>query len=123
MSVQDHDTGPNGVTVDELVGKLFPYIEDLLRKLDGDEFSTNDFIDIMLQVPDTRAAYDAAGRSWGERRRETKMVLHGQIIPSALRRSNLVEWIGFAYGEEDEYAVPGMWRLKTMTETSANDGE
>ena len=113
MTIQDHDTGPNGVTVDDLVEKLFPYIENLLMKLDGDEFSTNDFIEIMLQVPDTRAAYDAAGRAWGEQRRQTKMVLHGQIIPSALRRSQLVEWIGFAYGEADEYAVPGMWRLKT----------
>lgn len=111
MSIQDHDTGPNGVTVDDLVEKLFPYIEDLLSKLDGDEFSTNDFIGIMLQVPETKLAYDAAGRSRGEQRRQTKMVLHGQIIPNALRRSKLVEWIGFAYGEADEFAVPGLWRL------------
>lgn len=111
MSIQDHDTGPNGVTVDDLVEKMFPYIEDLLRRLEGDEFSTNDFIDIMLQVPDTKAAYDAAGRAWGEQRRQTKMVLHGQVIPSALRKSSLVEWVGFAHGEVDEFAVPGIWKL------------
>lgn len=111
MSIQDHDTGPNGVTVDDLVEKMFPYIEDLLRRLEGDEFNTNEFIDIMLQVPDTKAAYDAAGRAWGEQRRQTKMVLHGQVIPAALRRSNLVSWVGFAYGENDEFAVPGIWKL------------
>ena len=49
MSIQDHDTGPSGVTVDELVEKMFPYIEDLLRRLEGDEFTTNEFIDIMQQ--------------------------------------------------------------------------
>lgn len=111
MSIQDHDTGPNGVTVDDLVEKMFPYIEDLLRRLDGSEFNTNEFIEIMLQVPDTKAAYDAAGRAWGEKRRQTKMVLHGQVIPAALRRSSLVEWVGFAYGESDEFAVPGIWNL------------
>lgn len=111
MSIQDHDTGPNGVTVDDLVEKMFPYIEELLRRLEGEEFNTNEFIEIMLQVPDTRAAYDAAGRAWGEQRRQTKMVLHGQVIPAALRRSQLVEWVGFAYGERDEFAVPGIWRL------------
>lgn len=116
MSIQDHDTGPTGVTIDDLVEKMFPYIEDLLRRLDGDEFSTNELIDIMLQVPDTKAAYDAAGRSWGEPKRQTKMVLHGQIIPGVLRKSSLVEWVGFAYGEADDFAVPGIWRLVPQSE-------
>lgn len=111
MSIQDHDTGPNGVTVDELVEKMLPYIEDLIRRIEGDEFSTNEFIGLMLQVPETQRAYEAAARAWGEQRRQTKQVLHGQIIPGALRRSTLVEWIGYAYGERDEYAVPGLWRL------------
>ncbi len=111
MSVRDHDTGPNGVTVDELVEKLTPSIEALLARIEGDEFSTNDFIEIMLGVPDTRMAYDAAGRAWGEKRRQTKMVLHGQVIPGVLRKSSQVEWAGFAYGESDEFAVPGLWRL------------
>lgn len=112
MGVQAHDTGPNGVTVDDLIEKMLPFIEDLLRQIDGDEFMTNDFIDLMLQVPETKAAYDAAGRAWGEQRRQTKMVLHGQVIPGALRKSPLVEWIGFAHGEQDEFAVPSWWRLR-----------
>lgn len=111
--VQAHDTGPNGVTVDDLVEKMFPYIEELLRRIDGEEFTTNDFIDLMLQVPETKAAYDAAGRAWGEQRRLTKQVLHGQVIPAALRRSSLVEWIGYAHDQTDEYAIPSWWRLVT----------
>lgn len=113
MSIQDHDTGPNGVTVDELTERMTPYIENLLMKLEGDEFTTNELIELMLQVPDTKKAYDAAGKAWGEQRRQTKMVLHGQIIPNVLRRTKLVEWVGFAYGEADEFAVPGIWRLTT----------
>lgn len=109
--VQAHDTGPNGVTVDDLVEKMLPYIEELLRRIDGEEFTTNAFIELMLKVPETAAAYDAAGRAWGEHRRQTKQVLHGQVIPAALRRTPLVEWQGYAYGEADEYAIPGIWRL------------
>jgi hypothetical protein len=115
--VQAHDTGPNGVTVDDLVEKMLPYIEDLLRRIEGDEFMTNDFIDLMLQVPETAAAYDAAGRAWGEHRRQTKQVLHGQVIPAALRKSRLVEWVGYAHGEADEYSIPGWWRLLVSNES------
>jgi hypothetical protein len=39
------------------------------------------------------------------------MVLHGQIVPGALRRSDLVEWNGFAHGEADEFSVPAWWRM------------
>lgn len=111
MGVQAHDTGPNGVTVDDLVEKVFPYVEALLRRIDGDEFSTNDFIDLMLQVPETNAAYEAAIRAWGENKRHSKMVLHGQIIPGALRKSNMVEWGGFVHGEPDEFGVPAWWKM------------
>lgn len=115
MGVQAHDTGPNGVTVDDLIEKMLPFVQELLRRIDGDEFTTNDFIDLMLDVPETAAAYDAAGRAWGEQRRQTKMVLHGQVVPGALRKSGLVEWSGYAYGEEDEFCVPAWWRLTTGT--------
>ncbi len=111
MSVRDHDTGPNGVTVDDLIEKMGPYVEDLLRRIDGEEFTTNDFIELMLAVPETSRAYHAAIRAWGENERHSKMVLHGQIIPGALRRSSLVEWAGFAHGEADEFSVPAWWRL------------
>lgn len=111
MGVQAHDTGPNGVTVDDLVEKIFPYTEELLRRIDADEFTTNDFIGLMHQVPETEAAYQAAIRAWGEQERHSKMVLHGQIIPGALRKSSLVEWAGFAHGEADEFSVPAWWRM------------
>ena len=39
------------------------------------------------------------------------MVIHGQVIPAALRRSHRVIWVGFAHGVTDEYAVPAWWRL------------
>ena len=111
MSVRDHDTGPNGVTVDELIEKMFPYVEDLLRRIEGEEFTTNDFIDLMLSVPETNRAYHAALRAWGENERQSKMVVHGQIVPGALRKSALVEWAGFAHGEADEYSVPAWWHM------------
>lgn len=111
MGVRAHDTGPNGVTVDDLVERIFPYVEELLRRIDGEEFTTNDFITLMLQVPETEAAYEASIRAWGEDRRHSKMVLHGQVIPGALRRSRLVEWNGFAHGEADEFSVPAWWRF------------
>jgi hypothetical protein len=111
MSVRDHDTGPNGVTVDDLIEKLFPVVEDLLRRIEGDEFTTNDFIDVMLSVPEAADAYHAAIRMWGENQRQSKMVIHGQIVPGALRKSSLVEWSGFAHGEADEFSVPAWWRM------------
>lgn len=112
MTPRNHDTGPNGVTVDQLIDRIFPVIDDLLGQLDGDEFTTSDFIDLMQSVPDTAEAYNQALVAWGEAERPGMMVIHGQIIPGALRRSTKVEWIGFAHGEVDEYAVPAWWRLK-----------
>lgn len=112
MGVQAHDTGPNGVTVDELIEKMLPFVEELLRRIDGEEFTTNDFIGLMLQVPETAAAYESGIRAWGENRRQSKMVLHGQIIPGALRKSDMVQWNGFAHGEADEFSVPAWWRIK-----------
>jgi hypothetical protein len=112
VGVQAHDTGPNGVTVDELIEKMLPFVEELMRRIDGEEFTTNEFIDLMLQVPETAAAYEAGIRAWGENRRQSKMVLHGQIIPGALRKSDMVQWNGFAHGEADEFSVPAWWRLR-----------
>jgi hypothetical protein len=114
MGVQAHDTGPNGVTVDDLVEKMQPYIEALLQRIDADEFTTNDFIALMLEVPETAAAYDAGIRAWGEAPRQSKMVLHGQVIPGALRKSSLVEWNGFAHGEADEFSVPAWWKMRRV---------
>jgi hypothetical protein len=113
MAPRNHDTGPSGVTVDELVDQIFPVIDDLLGQIQGDEFTTTDFIELMQSVPGTAEAYSQVIVAWGEQERQSKMVIHGQVIPAALRRSTRVEWAGFAHGIEDEYAVPAWWKLVT----------
>jgi hypothetical protein len=90
---------------------LAPTIHDILSRIEGDEFTTTEFIALLQSDPDANAAYLEALRRWGEGERSAKMVVHGQVIPGILRRSNLVEWLGFAYGEDDPYAVPGRWGL------------
>ncbi len=116
MPRRDHDTGPTGVTVDQLIDRIFPVVDKVLANLDGDEFTTTEFVDLMLTVPEGAAAYREAIRLWGEEERPTKMVIHGQVIPGAMRKSRYVEWAGYAHGEADEYAVPAWWRL------TRNDG-
>lgn len=111
MAPRNHDTGPTGITVDQLVDRIFPVIDELLGQIEGDEFTTTDFIDLMQAAPQAAEAYREALIAWGERERPSKMVIHGQVIPGALRRSKKVEWTGFAHGEVDEYAVPAWWRL------------
>lgn len=111
MPANPHDTGPNGVTVDDLVDEIFPVVDDLLAHLEGDEFTTVDFIELMLSVPGPAEAYDHALRRWGEQERQSRMVVHGQVIPAALRRSRHVQWVGFAHGVTDDYAVPAWWKL------------
>ena len=91
---------------------LTPVIEDLLARLDGDEFTTVDFIEVMRSDEAGEAAYLEAIRRWGESDQYAKMVLHGQAIPGVLRRSTRVEWLGFAHGVADAYAVPANWRLR-----------
>ncbi len=97
--------------VGELIDALSPVVEDILHRLEGDEFTTVEFIEVMLTDPPAAAAYEEALRRWGEGERYAKMVVHGQVIPSILRRSARVEWVGFAHGEDDPYAVPARWRL------------
>ena len=99
--------------VDALTDFLEPVIDDLLRRLEGDEFTTSEFIEVMQSDPEAAAAYDEALRQWGEGERYAKMVVHGQVIPAAMRRSGRVEWAGFAYGEDDPYAVPARWLLRS----------
>lgn len=97
--------------VDALVDLLAPTVDALLARLDGDEFTTTEFIELMLSDPPSAAAYHEALRQWGEGERYAKMVVHGQVIPAAMRRSGRAEWTGFAHGERDPYAVPATWRL------------
>ncbi len=111
MARRDHDTGPNGITVDDLIDELFPVVDNLLQRIEGDEFTTNDFVELLLATPEGAAAYEQALFHWGESERHSKLVIHGQAIPGALRRSTHVEWTGYAHGENDEFGVPAWWRL------------
>ena len=97
--------------VDAITAFLAPTIDGILNRIEGDEFSTTEFIALLQSDLEANAAYLEALRRWGESDRAAKMVVHGQVIPGILRRSNLLEWIGFAHGENDPYAVPGRWRL------------
>ena len=97
--------------VDAITAFLAPTIDGILARIEGDEFTTTEFIALLQSDPEANAAYLEALRRWGEGDRAAKMVVHGQVIPGVLRRSTLVEWIGFAHGEDDPYAVPGRWRL------------
>ena len=97
--------------VDAITDFLAPTIDDILSRIEGDEFTTTEFIALLQSDPEANAAYLEALRRWGEGDRAAKMVVHGQVIPGILRRSNLVEWVGFAHGDDDPYAVPGRWRL------------
>lgn len=83
----------------------------VLDRLDGSEFSTPEFIGVLLTDPDAAAAYDEAIRRWGESEHAAKMVLHGQVFPAILRAATNVEWLGFAHDVADAYAVPAWWRL------------
>jgi hypothetical protein len=97
--------------VDAITAFLQPTIDGILSRLEGDEFTTTEFIELMRSDPAANAAYEEALRRWGEGERYAKMVVHGQVIPGILRRSALVEWLGFAHGVADPYAVPARWRL------------
>jgi len=97
--------------VDAITAFFAPTIDDILSRIEGDEFTTTEFISLIESDPQANAAYLEAVRRWGEGERAAKMVIHGQVIPGILRRSNLVEWLGFAHDAEDPYAVPGRWRL------------
>lgn len=98
--------------VDAIMDFLTPVIDELLSRLEGDEFTTVDFIEVMRSDEVGETAYLEAVRLWGESEHYAKMVLHGQAIPGVLRRSPHVEWLGFAHGVPDQYAVPANWRLR-----------
>jgi hypothetical protein len=97
--------------IDELVAYITPHVVAAAERINVAEFTTVEFIAVMQLDPDIQRAYDEALTRWPERDTElAKLVIHGQVIPQALRRSGLVEWAGFAYGEDDPYAVPAWWR-------------
>lgn len=102
---------PSADPIAELIRMLDEPVTGILQRLEGDTFTTPQFIDVMLTDPTAAEAYREALRRWGETERTAKMVVHGQVIPAILRQSGLVEWIGFAHEEDDPYAVPAWWRL------------
>ena len=106
--------------VDAIIDYLQPTIEDILSRLDGDEFTTTEFIALLQTDPEGNAAYHEALRRWGEGDRYARMVIHGQVIPGILRRSARVEWLGFAHGVDDPYAVPARWGIVGGDSEEAN---
>ena len=97
--------------VDDLVELMTPVVEDVLGRMEGQSFTTPQFIELLLSDPAGDAVYHEAVRRWGEAEHASKMVVHGQVIPAILRRSPRVEWSGYAHGEPDPYAVPAWWTL------------
>jgi hypothetical protein len=114
MGARNHRAGGTSVSVDEVIAELTPAVDWLLAQIQPGEFTTTDFIQFMQSVPRTKAAYDEAIARWGEPEKPSKMVIHGQVIPAILRHSSIVEWIGYAYELEDEYAVPAWWRINDV---------
>ncbi len=90
---------------------LRPHIGSVVRRVNVDEFTTVEFVEVMQVDDGCREAYLQALDRWPESDETlAKMVIHGQIIPELLRATGIVEWAGYAHGEEDAYAVPAWWR-------------
>jgi hypothetical protein len=98
-------------SIDELIEFMTPAIEAILARVDVPEFTTPDLVAALRTDPDAEEIYLEAVRRWGEDDRSSKLVIHGQVIPGVLRKSSQVRWSGFAYGEDDEFAVPAWWAL------------
>lgn len=97
--------------VDEIAAFLRPTVESIVNRLEGEEFTTVEFIALLNSDPEGVRAYRESLRLWGESERYARMVIHGQVIPGILRHIPRVEWVGFSHGESDPYAVPAIWRL------------
>lgn len=97
--------------VEEIVQFLRPAVLAIVDRIEAEEFTTAQFIDVLQSDPGSKAAYDEALTRWGEDLHYSKMVVHGQVIPTILRQSPRLSWAGFAHGEPDPYAVPAWWRV------------
>ncbi len=90
---------------------LRPHVASIVGRVNVDEFTTVEFVEVMQQDDSCKSAYVKAVDRWPESDETlAKMVVHGQIIPELLRATGLVEWAGYAHGEEDAYAIPAWWR-------------
>ena len=102
---------PKEEPIVEATRLLKPHVASVVRRVNVDEFTTVEFVDVCQQDDACREAYLDAVHLWPESDEIlAKMVIHGQIIPELLRATGLVEWAGYAYGEEDAYAIPAWWR-------------
>ncbi len=81
--------------VDELIVFLTPAIRSLLERVEADEFTTTQFIEVMHLDPQSELAYQQALVEWGEAPDHARMVIHGQVIPAAMRASGngRMDWI------------------------------
>jgi hypothetical protein len=105
------EPGGRDDTIEELIDFVEPYIDPIIERINVDEFTTIEFIQALNMDPETAEVYAETLARWPERDPHlAKLVVHGQVIPQALRRSRLVEWAGYAYGEEDPFGVPAWWR-------------
>ncbi len=95
----------------EMAEILEPHIKDIITRINVDEFTTAEFIQALQMDPAAGDAFKRALDHWHESDdRLSRLVLHGQVIPQLLRKSGLVEWAGYAHGEEDPYGVPAWWK-------------
>lgn len=104
------------------VNVLAPYIDPIITRINVEEFTTTEFIQALQLDPETKHAFDMMVAAWPEQDPHmTMLVIHGQVIPQLLRTSELVEWAGFAYGEEDPYGVPAWWRKLDAARDGTSD--
>jgi hypothetical protein len=100
-----------GDPLEAAIAFMEPYVFDIVERIDIDEFTTVEFVEAMQLDPAAKQAYEDTVNHWHEGdEMAAKMVIHGQVIPTLLRRSGKLEWIGFAHGVADDYAVPAWWR-------------
>src|SRR5215211_5513509 len=64
--------------VDAISAFLAPTIDDILSRIEGEEFTTTEFVALLQSEPEANEAYLEALRRWGEGERSAKMVIHGR---------------------------------------------
>ncbi len=109
-----------GDPLESTIAFMEPFVFDIVERIDIDEFTTVDFVEALQLDELSRQAYQDAVERWSEGdEAAARMVIHGQVIPTLLRRSGKVDWIGYAHGVADDFAVPAWWR-KRPDESPAN---
>lgn len=108
-----------GDPLEAAIAYMEPFVFDIVERIDIDEFTTVEFIEALQLDPASRQAYLDTVDRWPEGDEfAAKMVIHGQVIPTLLRRSGKVEWVGYAHGIADDYAVPAWWRKLSEGDTN-----